>query len=81
MSDEMNLCQSCAAPRFNPDFKGASDLDCKHCTDPEGKLVPREQVQKGVVQWFLQWHPGIDESKAMARADLYLQAMPAWAQD
>jgi hypothetical protein len=72
-------CHSCAAP-LTPDFKGASDRYCKYCSDPSGKLHPKDQVQKGISMWLKQWQPGLTEKQAADRAAHYMRAMPAWAE-
>ena len=74
------FCHSCCAPLDSPDFKGPSENYCKYCTDEAGKLKSREEIKQGVAQWFKSWQPNIDDAKAMTRADLYLRAMPAWAE-
>lgn len=79
MPEPRTFCHACGAPLDVPGFAGTSDIYCRHCTDDEGKLFPREAVQEGIAQWFLQWQPDIDEDQALTRADLYMRAMPAWA--
>lgn len=74
------FCHSCGAPLDMPDFKGPAENYCKYCTDESGNLKARDEVQKGCAEWFKSWQPGVDDTKAMARADLYLQSMPAWAE-
>lgn len=74
------FCQSCTAPLTQPEFKGPSDRYCKHCTDASGKLLPKEQIQSGIAQWFMSWQPGITEKQAQERAKHFMQAMPAWAE-
>ncbi len=73
------FCHSCAAPLDNPAFKSMSDLYCKYCSDEQGKLKPRSEVQGAIAGWFKMWQPNVDEATAMRRAGLYMQAMPAWA--
>jgi hypothetical protein len=74
------FCESCAVP-LSGDFKGPSENYCKHCTDEKGNLHPREAVRRGIAKWFQSWQPGITEKQAKARAENYMQAMPAWAKD
>ena len=76
----MEFCHSCAAPLSIPDFRGPSEVYCKHCTDEDGNLNTREEVQQGIAGWFMSWQPGIDEATAATRAAAYMQAMPAWAE-
>ena len=79
--DMTKFCHSCGCPTEMPEFKGPVENFCKHCVDESGKLHPREAVQQGVAQWFKMWMPDLDDAKALARADHYLKAMPAWAAD
>lgn len=74
-------CESCAAPLWMSDLKGPSEQYCKHCTDEEGKLLPREVMLAGTAKWMQSWQPGITEEQAKARAEHYMLAMPAWAKD
>ena len=54
---------------------------CKYCTDDAGNLKSREEIQQGISGWFKSWQPGIDDAKAVKRAEAYMQSMPAWAND
>lgn len=74
------FCHSCTAPLSAPNFKGPSEIYCKYCTDDKGNLKPREWVREGISQWFLSWQPGITKEIALKRADVFMQAMPAWAE-
>jgi hypothetical protein len=73
------FCESCAAPLTRPEFKGSSDHFCKYCADASGKLLPPEQVERGIANWFQSWQAGITEQQALERARHYMRAMPAWA--
>ena len=72
-------CHSCAAP-LSGEFRGVSDEYCTHCTDAQGNLRPRAEIQAGVAHWFQTWQPGVTEEQARARAEHYLRSMPAWAE-
>ena len=72
-------CYSCGIPLNMPEFKGPAEDFCKHCADDSGQLKPYEEVRLGMAQWLKSWQPGLDDTKAMERATLYLKAMPAWA--
>ncbi|RLB01941.1 MAG: hypothetical protein DRG59_13370 [Deltaproteobacteria bacterium] len=74
------FCLSCGAPLDNPDFKGPSDDYCKCCTDEKGNLKSREDVRHGIANWLKMWQD-IDDETALRRADYYMKAMPAWAED
>lgn len=73
------ICYSCSAPLEMPGFKGPAENYCKYCTDDQGNLKPREEIIRGVTEWFKSWHPDVDHEKAAERAKLFLKSMPAWA--
>ena len=74
------FCFSCTAPLNMPEFKGPAENYCKHCTDENGNLKSREEIQKGLAQWFQSWQPNLDEKEALERAAHFMRAMPAWAE-
>ena len=74
----MSFCQSCTAPLDNPEFKGASDIYCKYCTDENGDLKSYEEIKKGITMSFLGWQD-VSEEVASQRAEYFMKAMPAWA--
>jgi hypothetical protein len=64
-----------------PGFRGKSEIYCNHCTDEGGDLnVAKSEVQEAIAAWFRSWQPNLDDEEAMKRADLYLRAMPEWAE-
>ena len=63
-----------------PDFKGPAEDYCKYCTDEQGNLKSRDEIQMGIAEWFKTWHPDLDQVTALARAAHYMNAMPAWAE-
>jgi hypothetical protein len=63
-----------------PDFKGPAEDYCRYCTDEKGTLKSRAEIQRGVAEWFKSWQPNLDDEKALARAENYMKAMPAWAE-
>ena len=73
------FCYSCGAPLM-PEFQGPAENYCKYCTDDSGELKSRDQVKPGIVQWIQSWQPDVSEAQASHRADLYMNAMPAWAE-
>ncbi|MGB0712226.1 MAG: hypothetical protein ACPGUC_01580 [Gammaproteobacteria bacterium] len=73
--DTENYCHSCAAP-----LSGADEKYCERCRDDAGQLRDYEEVHESVARWLLSWQPGIGLGVALKRADLYLRAMPAWAE-
>ena len=72
-------CLSCTAPLKSPEFKGNSDTYCKWCSDEQGNLKPRADVQAGIAHWFGSWQPNVTKEQAMERAGHFMKAMPAWA--
>ena len=70
-------CHSCTAPLAG-DYKGPSDKYCKYCTDEAGNLKPREEILSGLSEWFQGWQR-VSPDLARKRAELFMQAMPAWA--
>ena len=75
-------CHACGMCLETPGFKGNSEIYCIHCTDEDGNMnVARDEVQQAMANWFKSWQPNLDHEKAMRRADLYLRAMPHWADD
>ncbi len=72
-------CLSCGMP-LSPDTAGKSDSYCLYCADEQGELKKREEVRFGIAQWLKQWQSGIDNSTALKRAGMYMQAMPAWTE-
>ena len=73
-----SVCYACGAP-LTGDFKGQSEVYCKGCCDTKGQLKSRADIQRGIAQWFRSWQPNLDESTSLKRADLYMRAMPEWA--
>jgi len=73
-------CYSCGIPITMPEFKGPSNIYCKHCTDKDGILRPREEIKKGIAIWLQSWQEGLSHEDALIRSEHYMRAMPAWAQ-
>ena len=71
------FCQSCGMPL--PD-KGSAAY-CQYCTDDKGKLKPREAVAEGIAAWLEQFSPNDGKVDFKKRAESYLKAMPAWAEE
>jgi hypothetical protein len=77
MNDQ--FCQSCGMPLKDDSKHTNSGTCCKYCADENGKLNPREAVQAGIAEWLKMFAPTKEGTDFMKRADVYLQAMPAWA--
>ena len=74
-------CQSCSMPLDSPEARGPAKAYCKYCTDAKGNLKSREEVKRGISMWLKSWQEGITEKQALKRAEHFMQAMPAWAED
>jgi hypothetical protein len=74
------FCQSCTHP-LTDEAKGADPRYCNMCTDRSGALHPREVVQQGIAGWLKGFSEGIGDEVAMTRADHFMKAMPAWAEN
>lgn len=74
------FCYSCAAPLEIPEFKGPAENYCRNCTDAEGNLKSKTEVQIGLAWWLRSWQPDLSEEESLARAEHYMKAMPAWAE-
>ena len=72
------VCHACGAP-LNSARDDLSRNYCSGCCDAQGALRPRAEIQRGIAAWFQTWQPNLDERTALKRADLYMRAMPAWA--
>ena len=77
----MQQCLSCFMPVSEISEPPEKTLYCSYCTDEAGELLPREQIQAGVAEWLKSLTPEDEETDYMKRADYYLKASPAWAED
>lgn len=73
-------CHSCTAP-LEGEYEGSSPIYCKYCVDEKGALKSRSAIREGLAGWFLSWQPAITKEVALARADRFMSALPAWAED
>ncbi len=47
------FCPSCTMPLMDtPSGKRSQSNYCPHCTDANGNLKPKEEVQAGITGWF-----------------------------
>ena len=72
------FCRSCAASLHDQHNRGVSDRYCRFCSDEQGHLRPRPEVEKILAKWFEYWQGNLASDEAMRRAKIYMQAMPAW---
>jgi hypothetical protein len=73
------FCFSCAMP-IDVSNQTKSDF-CQYCTQPDGRLKPKEEVMQGIAGWMKMWQPDLDDAKARQRAGAYMNGMPAWAEN
>jgi hypothetical protein len=74
-----NSCYSCGMPFAGEEGQKARGNYCQYCSDEQGNLLPKEQVQQGIAQWLKSWAPEGDNADFQKRAEYYMLAMPAWA--
>ncbi len=75
------FCNSCGIPLDGKVAKEAAENFCNYCVDDKGDLKPRQVIQAGVADWLKSVAPTEKKGDFMKRADHYLKAMPAWAED
>lgn len=69
-----DFCYSCGMALMGPEGEKARGNCCQHCSSNQGALLPKEQIQKGIAEWFSGWAPkggSID----------FMKAMPAWSEE
>ncbi len=71
-------CLSCAVPLEDPHNRGPSSRYCRYCSDPQGRLRPRREVEGILADWFRRWQGDLDPQEALRRARRYMSALPAW---
>jgi len=63
-----------------PEDHGAGDTSnpyCKHCTDAQGNLLPRETVRQNMINFYNKTM-GQTPEQAAAEVDKIMAKMPAW---
>lgn len=55
----------------------ASNLYCKHCTDAQGNLLPRETVRQNMINFYNKTM-GQTSEQAAVEVDKIMAKMPAW---
>lgn len=81
MEQQMKFCHSCGMPLDGKMGKEVVDNFCHFCADESGKLKPREAVQAGIIEWLKMFPAEGSNPNYVKRADSYMKAMPAWAED
>lgn len=72
-------CLSCGMPLAGNENKKSEGKYCTYCSNEQGDLHPRTQVQAGITEWLKSWAPEKDSVDFLKRAEHYMKAMPAWA--
>ncbi len=72
-------CISCGMPLTGLDGKNYRGKYCLYCSDEAGNLYPAEVVRKVIAQWLVTISPEEYSADFMKRAEHYMMAMPAWA--
>lgn len=75
----IHQCQSCSASLDDGVHGGVSDRYCRFCSDEQGQLRPREQVQGILARWLQGWQEGLSDTEATQRAASFMRTMPAWS--
>ena len=73
----LSYCQSCSGSLR--EYPGPSPRYCRFCSDGEGRLLPRDEVQQLIAEWMTTRQEGLSEAEARERAARYMSAMPAWS--
>ena len=81
MEPKLKFCQSCGMPLDGKMGEEIVENYCHYCADETGKLKPREAVQAGIMEWLKMFAPENSNPNFQKRADSYMKAMPAWAED
>lgn len=78
----MNLiyCHSCGMPLTGEVAEKARGNYCQYCSDEQGNLYPKEAVKKGIAEFLSSWAPEKEGTDFAKRAEMYMKAMPAWAE-
>jgi len=80
MSDKCPSCGSCGLPLEKPEDFALGDprsVYCHYCVDPQGKLLPYEQVLETNARYYID-SQGITPDAATRMAQALLAGMPAW---
>ncbi len=79
-SGNVDKCESCGMPMKNVELRGGKKEECKccvHCCDEEGNLKSKEDVKKGMINYYVE-HEGKSKEEAEKLVDEYMTKMPAW---
>jgi thioredoxin-related protein len=74
---DIKHCFSCGMPL---DVTQSSGNYCNYCTNMNGQLKSKTEVQQVIADWMKMWQPGLDDAKALKRASSYMSGMPSWAE-
>ena len=77
---KQSMCESCGMPmEKKEDFGGgkAGNKYCRYCTDSRGKLKSREDVRRGMVEFYMKSEKKTREA-AEKQVDFYMKKLPTW---
>lgn len=75
----LNFCHSCSASLH--EYGSSAEQYCSACTDREGQLRSRDDVERVLAGWMSVWQGGLPLEEALDRARRYMSAMPAWSRN
>lgn len=78
---EMKFCRSCGIILDGNIAKEAVPNYCGYCVDEKGDLKPKQEIQVGIAEWLKCFAPQEGNPDFMKRADSYMKALPAWAEE
>ena len=81
MEQQAKFCHSCGVPLDGKMGHERIENHCHFCVDEDGQLKPREVVRGAVVEWLKMFPAEGTNPNFEKRADNYLKAMPAWADE
>lgn len=74
----LGYCRSCSALLSDGIHGGISDRYCRFCSDENGRLKPRDEVEDLLTLWIQGWQGTLSRDEARRRAVTFMNAMPAW---
>ncbi|RLE39660.1 hypothetical protein DRJ17_00510 [Candidatus Woesearchaeota archaeon] len=76
---DVDCCESCGMPMESVEMRGGAKPDnkyCKYCCDENGNLKSKEEVRKGMIEFYKA--QGKSQEEAEKFVDDYMKKMPAW---
>jgi hypothetical protein len=73
------FCSSCGMQLKGENWKDYRGEFCLYCSDESGNLYPLELVRGSIADWLKEISDENSSADFMKRAEYYMKAMPAWA--